>query len=108
MTPAWKALAIAALQKKGWSREHLAKELGVDRGLMYRILPVGERDNEIWGSALVPRMCELLGLPPPLVPTEMAKDERDRQIMELVRALPPETKDSLIEFISGLLRRPRS
>lgn len=107
MTAAWKALVVAAMERRCWGRERLAMELGVDRSLIYKLLPTKPRSDEVMVSAIVPRICELLDLQPPMSPTEVAKDERDRKIMELVRALTPETKDTLIDLIAGLLRRPK-
>jgi hypothetical protein len=108
MTPAWKALVLAEMERRGWGRERLATELGVDRSLIYKIFPTSPREDEVMNSAIVPQMCELLSLPPPMEPTEIARSDQDRKILELVRALTPETKDSLITFIEGLLKRPKA
>lgn len=106
MTSAWKALVVVALEKRCWGRERLATELGVDRSLIYKILPTKPREDEVMTSAIVPQICSILEVPPPMEPTEIARDERDRKILELVRALTPATKDTLIDLIQDLLRRP--
>lgn len=106
MTPAWKALVVAELGKRGWSRSRLALELGVERSLVYRLFPTAPRSDEVMGSAVVPLVCEILGLHAPMVPSEIARDVHDQRILELARALPVESKISLIRFIEGLLSKP--
>jgi|SRR5882672_6941320 len=108
MTPAWKALVIAALEQRKWSRSRLASEIRVERSLIYRLFPLHPREDEVMGSAVVPEICEVLGLPAPMVPSELARDVHDRKILELARALPIEAKLSLIQFIEGLLSKPHA
>lgn len=89
--------------RRGWSRQRLAKEVGIGRATAYRLLPMEPIENEIWSSTAVPEICAVLGLPPPMEATEIARDEQDRKILELVRSLPSETKQDLIRMIERLL-----
>lgn len=106
MTREWKNLVLETIGRRGWSIERLGEELGVARSLAYRLFPSSPRADEIWSSSVVPTVCELLGLPPPMEPTEIARDENDRRILEMIRALPPSAKNSLEAFIASLLEKP--
>lgn len=108
MTPAWKAAVLEALGRRKWTRSRLASELGVERSLAYRLFPTSPRDDEIHHSAVVGHVCELLGLPLPVMPTEIQRDEHDSRILELARALPTESKLSLIRLMETLLSNARS
>lgn len=103
MTRAWKQLVLETIHRRGWSVERLASEVGVARSLAYRLFPEAEVENEIWNSTAVDGICELLGIPPPMEPTDLSKRGIDRRISELVRSLPEESKEMLIKFLESLL-----
>lgn len=105
MTREWKNLVLRTLEQRGWSVDRLAREVEISRSLAYRIFPADPVDNEIWSSSVVPEVCEALGLPPPMEPTEVARNPEDRKILELVRSMPEDMKLSLIRFIESLLSR---
>ena len=105
MTPAWKATVELALKERGKSRAWLAKQIGVGRGHITQLFAVNE-DGSMYrvASELVPRICEVLDIPPPLVDTPPVTEPRDARIAELLREAPDALKDAVIEILSRTLK----
>ena len=103
MTRAWKDVVRAELVHRGWSLERLAKETRVSRSLIYRMFPARPRADEIWHSSAVGTVCEVLGVPPPMQPTELQRSDEDLRLTDLIRVLPDDAKLTLLRFIEALL-----
>jgi len=105
MTPAWKATVLSRLKDRGRNRSWLAQQLGVGRGhitQLFATTPEGEMVRV--ASELVPKICELLDLPPPLVDNPPLPEPRDARINELLREAPDTLKDAVIEILSRTLK----
>jgi len=106
MTPEWKALVLAELEKRGKDIPWLAEQIGISRSAGYKMFAVDSEGNMVQtGSADVPTICELLDLPPPLVANPAVTDTKDGRIMELVRHAGDDLKDGVIAFLSAALKR---
>jgi hypothetical protein len=97
MTKEWKELVLRTMQEKNISRADLARELGVTRGLITKMF-----GNQV-ASALVPKICDLLKIPPPLSPTEETAP-RDVRIANLLGRMNDAQRDAAINFLETLLR----
>lgn len=74
----------------GMNRAGLARDLGVSRAAVTKMLD----QQEV--SALVPRICEILGLPPPMVETE---DEALARINERLNSWSDAQRAKLLEMM---------
>jgi hypothetical protein len=100
MTRAWKIHVLEVLNRRGWTRDRLAKEIGVSRALVYRMFPETEdTDNEIWSSVHVSAVCEVLGVPKPYEPTDLQRDVIDRELVDLLRNQSHEFKRELLRYL---------
>lgn len=103
MTQDFKDSVRAELVRRGWSQAKLADEAGVSRPQVYRMFPVAPIDNEIWVSSAFAKVCRVLNMPPPMVPTAASDDEHERKLLRLARGLTPSQQQMLISFIESLL-----
>lgn len=104
MTPAWKDAVLAALDQRGHNRAWLARELGVTRSLVTKLFAV-EKDGSMvqTSSALVPRICELLQLQPPMIDRPIS--DTDARLLELLRDAPEDLKVHVVGMLSASLKR---
>lgn len=102
MTPAWKRAVLLALKARGKNKAWLASQLGVGRGHITQLFKVDDEGNMVRvSSEYVPRICELLDLPTPLVDNPPIPEPRDARIVELLRTASPALKDAVIEILSA-------
>lgn len=97
MTSAWKREVMEAMLKQGISKADLARELDVTRGLITKLFATQQ------ASSLVPRICKLLNVPPPLSPTE-TKSESDSRVETLLGKMTDEQKAQAIAFLEAFMK----
>lgn len=98
MTAAWKAEARAAMEARGMTDADLGRAVGVKRDT------IGKMFLRQTSSSLVPRVCEVLGLAPPMTPTPTTRDDKVARIVELLADVPDEVKDSVIIILEARRR----
>lgn len=104
MTDEWKALVVAtmAARKPPMSRADLARELNVTRGLITKMMrPIADGGQQV--SALVPRVCELLGVP---MPHQAAPEveERRRRLNNVLNRLNDDQLEGALRFLESMIR----
>lgn len=102
MTPEWKEAVRGALRDRGVSEQWLADQIaarldapGMKRDTVNKML----RNQQ--ASALVPHVCAILGLPPPMVATPPVPDPELRLALDLVRKAPPDIRRAVIALLRG-------
>lgn len=101
MSDEWKALVMQAMDAQGVSRADLARELGVTRGLITKLLrPIADGGQQV--SALVPKVCELLKVPMP--GSAAPVDARRARLDEVIARLSDEQLDGAIRFLETMTR----
>lgn len=90
MTARWKALVELALRERGWGRADLARELGVSRAAITKLLD--QQDV----SALVPAICKVLDIPPPMVE---AGDDAEAAIVARVASWTDDQRARMLELL---------
>lgn len=106
MTQKWKDDVYAAMKMRGWREQELADAIAERRGLksMKRdtINKMLRRQHE---SALVPDVCAILGLKPPMIATPPDADEETRRGIELLMTMTPEAKRAIILLMESYRSR---
>lgn len=104
MTEKWKDDVRAALGARGVGQDWLAQQVGAaGRGTISKLLKRNLDGQPVQSvSALVPRICEVLGLDLPLVP---ALNPRDARVLELLKLVPDDTKDAIIALLETSAKR---
>ena len=92
MTPRWKSLVESSLRSRGWGRADLARELGVSRAAVTKLLD--QQDV----SALVPAICTLLDIPPPMVEASEGSSA-EAAILSRVSSWSAEQKSKMLELL---------
>lgn len=104
MTPAWKKLVLLKLRERGRTVPWLAAQLKMATSSAYKLFAENPDGSMVQvGSSEVPRICALLGLPPPLVDADLMPEPRDARLAELLRIAPDSLKDAIIEILSRAL-----
>lgn len=101
MTQTWKDLVLAELAKRGKKIPWLAQQVGLSRSQGYKLFAKNEDGSMVQnGCAEVPQICDLLGVPPPLVEAQPQLHPKDARIAELLRDASDSLKDAVIEILS--------
>lgn len=102
MTPEWKELVRAALRDRDVGEQWLADRVAerVNRPGMKRDT-INKMLNRQQHSALVPHVCAILGLPPPMTATPAVPDAETRLAIDLVREAPPEVRRAVISLLQS-------
>ena len=103
MTDEWKSEVRAALAQRGVHEQWLADQVGARRdapGSMKRDT-INKLLRKQHTSTLVPEICAILGISPPMIPTAAAPDEDSRKINYLLLGSPPWIKHA----VRGVLER---
>jgi|KBSSwiStaDraftv2_1062776.scaffolds.fasta_scaffold00132_62 hypothetical protein len=93
MTPEWKDKVRAALKTRGVSEQWLADQIAKRRGRVMKRDTVNKLLRKQQSSALVPDICAILGLPPPMVSTP---DEDSGRALERIMAASPEKRAAIL------------
>ena len=102
MTPEWKERVRAILRERDVGEQWLADRVAERRGLKgMKRDTINKLLNKQHVSALVPDICAILGIDPPLVATPPIPDEETRLAVELVVAAPTELKRAVILLLQG-------
>lgn len=100
LTEEWKLSVQAWLDENGKNRQWLAGEIPADPSTVKATLdPVADGGSAT--SKLVPRICELTGLPRPLIRAGEGWEER---ALEVLRLLGPNDREHVIETALRLRR----
>lgn len=102
MTPEWKESVRAELRARGVGEQWLADRISERRGV-----PGMKRDtiNKLLRhqrtSSLVPDICAILGLDPPLVATPPIPDEELRLVLDLLRDADADVRRAVILLLQS-------
>ena len=94
MTDEWKTSVDVALAAKDWTRADLARQIGVHKTVVSAMLG---RQNV---SALVPRVCEVLGIPMPVIGVSAVRTELEA----LFENLTPEDQETVLALARRLAK----
>lgn len=95
MTPKWKADVRAAMKTRGISEQQLADLVGERRGVPMKRDTINKMLRRQAGSALVPDVCAILGLSPPMTATADIPDAETAADIELMLSAPPDVRRAI-------------
>lgn len=105
MTREWKALVLARIAELGRDIPWFAEQIGLSRSAGYKLFAENQDGSMVQiGSAEVPAICDLLGVPPPMVANPAVSDTKDGRVMELIQKVPDDVKDGVIAMLAAVLR----
>lgn len=93
LTPDWKALVKHRLGEMGRTQMWLSKQLGVDRSAITKMLKSGHT------SSLVPTVCEVLGIPPPM---QEVRTSDEAAVLRIFRELPEPLRPAVLSILEGM------
>ena len=97
MTPEWKATVRLELDRRDVSEQWLADQVAKRRGMKsMKRDTINKMLNRQQSSSLVPDVCAILGIDPPMVATPQRPDEETRQILELLMRSSPAVKRAVL------------
>ncbi len=107
MTESWKDQVRAQLQERGVGQDWLAQQVGAaGRGTISKLLKrTAEGAPAQVGSSLVPRICEVLGIPLPMV---SAPDEKTSRVIDLMSKSSEDMKDAIISMLEAAVKTSNS
>lgn len=97
MSAEWKANLIRWLEENGKDRQWLAAQLDVEPSTVKRLI---EEQNT---SGYVTRICEITGLPPPVIEVT---EWWELEAVDDLRHLEPEDRDRLRALARSLRKKP--
>lgn len=95
MTPAWKKAVIDRLEELKMDKAELARLIGADKSIMTKLLTTQH------ASALVPSICAVLKLDPPMQAIALEKSDEDR----VIESLSAEEKRLVANFVNHVIRK---
>ena len=102
MTPEWKADVYRVLEQRGLSEQWLADEVAKRRGMRgMKRDTINKMLRRQQASALVPDVCAILGLPPPLVATQPLPDAETKRAIDLMLKAPPEVRRAVLLLLES-------
>ena len=101
MTPEWKESVRTALRLRGVSEQWLADQIATRRRTTMKRDTINKLLRRYATSALVPDICAILGLAPPMIATPPAPDEETKHAIELVIKASPELRRAVILLLEG-------
>lgn len=98
MTPEWKAEVRAAMEERGVHDQWLADRITERRRLAkpMKRWTISKLLRHQQTSTLVPDICAILGLPPPMTATPHVPDEETRKTIDLLVKAPPEVRRAIL------------
>ncbi len=101
MTDAWRIAVVEAMHARGITQDKLATMVGAaGRGTISKILKTGGAKQS--NSSLVPKICEVLGVPLPLM---ASPDPKTARVMQLLEKSPEEVKDSILAMLEAVVKQ---
>jgi hypothetical protein len=105
MTPEWKDQVRAVLRERGLSEQWLADEVARRRGIKaMKRDTINKLLRRQMVSALVPDICDILGVPPPMTATPVAPDEETQRLIRLALKAPPDVRRAVLVLLEGAER----
>lgn len=105
MTPEWKDQVRAALQTRGQSEQWLASEIARHRGIKtMKRDTINKLLRRQEASALVPDICLILGLQPPMIATPHVPDEETQRLISLAVQASPDVRRAVILILESRVR----
>lgn len=104
MTGEWKESVRAALRARGVSEQWLADQVAARRGGKMKRDTINKLLRRQQASALVPDICAILGLAPPMIATPTAPDEDAQRAIALVLEASPELRRAVLLLLEGRSR----
>lgn len=101
MTPQWKADVRAAMSMRGVSEQWLADQISQRRGVKIKRDTINKLLRKQKSSSLVPDICSILGLAPPMIATPSVPDEKTKRAIDLVLRASPELRDAVILLLEA-------
>lgn len=101
MTPEWKDEVRAALRLREASEQWLADQIGARRKRKIKRDTINKMLNRQTASSLVPDVCAILGLRPPMVATPNLPDAETTQLIELVLAAPEPVRAAVLLLLKS-------
>lgn len=100
MTAEWKERVRSALRDRGVGEQWLADQIAARRGMRVMKRDTVNKMLRIQHtSALVPDVCAILGLEPPMTATPLVTDEETREAIELLLRATPEVRRSVLVLL---------
>lgn len=96
MTEAWKEDVRAALRLRNVSEQWLADQIAARRRRPMKRDTINKMLRKQKTSALVPDVCAILGLAPPMIATPTAPDEEARRTIELLMRAPLDVRRAVL------------
>lgn len=102
MTPEWKEQVRVALESQGHSEQWLADEIAKRRGMRaMKRNTVNKLLRKQTVSALVPDICAILNVPPPMTATPPAPDDEAVRLIQLALKAPPDVRRAVLLLLEG-------
>lgn len=103
MTASWKDDVRAALKERGVSEQWLADQITLRRGLKRPMKrdSINKMLRKQDHSSLVPDVCAILGLQPPMIETPPLPDDETKRAVELVLNAPADVRDAVLLLLRG-------
>jgi hypothetical protein len=98
MTPAWKQAVREALEMRDVGEQWLADQITIRRALKKPMKrdTINKMLRRQKGSSLVPDVCAILGLQPPMIATPPTPDEDTKRALSLMLNAPPEVRRAIL------------
>lgn len=97
MTPEWKEQVRVALASRGLSEQWLADQVAKRRGIKtMKRDTINKLLRKQTTSALVPDICSILALAPPMVATPSVPDEETSQLIDLALSAAPSVRSAVM------------
>jgi hypothetical protein len=101
MTSEWKDQVRAALRLRGVREQWLAEQIGARRKRPMKRDTINKLLRKQTHSSLVPDICAILGLAPPMIATPPVPDEQAQRVIDLVLKASPELRRAVILLLDG-------
>lgn len=100
MTPEWKESVRAALRLRDESEQWLADQIAARRKRKMKRDTINKLLRKQKHSALVPDICAILGLAPPMIATPSAPDEETKRLIDLLLKAPPDKRKAILLLLT--------
>ena len=101
MTDEWKDQVRAALRLRGVSEQWLADQIAARRKTKMKRDTINKLLRRYRTSALVPDICAILGLAPPMIATPPAPDDETQRDVQMMLDAPAEIRQAIRLILLG-------